>query len=341
MTTHRCRLLTALLLVTLLFGQTTARAQQYIIKFATLAPDGSTWMNVMKEYDQAIRKESGGRLGFRIYPGGVQGDEKDVLRKIKLGQLHSAGITGNGLTTIAPKVRILDSPFLFNSTAEVDEIYKEFDGEFSKTFEENGFINLGWAEVGFVYIFTNTPVKVPSDLKSVKMWMWEGDPIADAAFKALNVHPIPLTITDVQTSLQTRLVDGVYTVPLAAIAMQWYTRVKYMLNVPLADAAGAVVISKRKYDELPPDLREILTRNGRIYMHKLTTLSREDNRKALETLKSKGIMFVQPDTPQELSAYQEIGRKARRGLVGVLFSEDLLNRVEQSLARIRQHAHER
>ncbi len=339
MTTNRFFLLTSLLLLATVFGQTGARAQQYIIKFATLAPEGSTWMNVMKEYDQAVRKESGGRLGFRIYPGGVQGDEKDVLRKIKLGQLHSAGITGNGLTTIAPKVRILDSPFLFNSTSEVDEIYREFDGEFSKAFEENGFINLGWAEVGFVYIFTNTPVKVPSDLKTVKMWMWEGDPIADAAFKALNIHPIPLTITDVQTSLQTRLVDGVYTSPLAAIAMQWYTRVKYMLNVPLADAAGAVVISKQKYDELPADLREILTRNGRLYMHKLTELSREDNRKALETLKSKGIVFVQPDNQQELAAYQEIGKKARRELVGVLFSEDLLNRVEQAVARIRQHSH--
>ncbi len=339
MTTNRFFLLTSLLLLATVFGQTGARAQQYIIKFATLAPEGSTWMNVMKEYDQAVRKESGGRLGFRIYPGGVQGDEKDVLRKIKLGQLHSAGITGNGLTTIAPKVRILDSPFLFNSTSEVDEIYREFDGEFSKAFEENGFINLGWAEVGFVYIFTNTPVKVPSDLKTVKMWMWEGDPIADAAFKALNIHPIPLTITDVQTSLQTRLVDGVYTSPLAAIAMQWYTRVKYMLNVPLADAAGAVVISKQKYDELPADLREILTRNGRLYMHKLTELSREDNRKALETLKSKGIVFVQPDNQQELAAYQEIGKKARRELVGVLFSQDLLNRVEQAVARIRQHSH--
>ncbi len=314
-------------------------AQQYIIKFATLAPEGSTWMNVMKEYDQAIRKESGGRLGFKIYPGGVQGDEKDVLRKIKLGQLQSAGVTGNGLTTIAPKVRILDSPFLFNNTREVDEIYKDFDSEFSQAFEENGFVNLGWAEVGFIYIFTNTPVKKPLDMKSVKMWMWEGDPIADAAFKALNVHPIPLTITDVQTSLQTRLIDGVYTSPLAAIALQWYTHVKYMLDVPLADAAGAVVISKRKYDELPPDLREILTRNGRMFMKKLTALSREDNRKALETLKSKGIIFLQPDSPQDLASYQEIGKKARRELVGVLFSEDLLNRVEQAVTNLRLHSH--
>ncbi len=73
--------------------------QQFLIKFATLAPEGSTWMNVMKEYDRQIRKESSGRLAFKIYPGGVQGDEKDVLRKIKLGQLHSAGPKWDSFTS--------------------------------------------------------------------------------------------------------------------------------------------------------------------------------------------------------------------------------------------------
>ncbi len=311
--------------------------QQYIIKFATIAPEGSTWMNVMKEYDQAIRSESGGRMGFKIYPGGVQGDEIDVLRKIRLGQLQSAGVTGNGLTTIAPKVRVLDSPFLFDSYSEVDSVYSLFNDEFSAAFKENGFVNLGWAEVGFVYVFTNSPVKSPSDMKSVKMWMWEGDPIAEAAFKALDIHPIPLTFNDVLTSLQTGLIDGVYSTPYAIIALQWFSRLKYMLDVPLADAAGAVVIYKKKFDELPPDLQDILLRNGHKYMAKLTKISREDNKKALQTLKSKGITIIEPSSPNILSTYDNIGRNARRLLVGKLFSEDLLNRVEKVVYDQRGH----
>jgi len=310
--------------------------QQYIIKFATVAPEGSTWMNVMKEYDQAIRKESGGRLGFKMYPGGVQGDEKDLLRKIKLGQLQSAGVTGNGLTTVAPKARILDSPFLFKSYDEVDHIYKKFDQEFSKAFEENGFVNLGWAEVGFVYIFTNTSVKTTADMKGVKMWMWEGDPIAEAAFKGLGIHPIPLSITDVLTSLQTKLIDGVYTSPLAAIALQWFSRVKYMLDVPLADASGAVVISKKKFDELPSDLKEILVRNGKKYMQKLTELSRHDNTKSIATLKQHGITIVSPPSEKAIASYIEIGKNARRMLAGKLFPIELLDRVEAALAEFRQ-----
>ena len=109
-------------------------AQQYIIKFATLAPEGSTWITVMKEYDQVIRKESGGRLGFRIYPGGVAGDERDVLRKIRLGQFQSAGITGVGIGEIAKSARILDAPFLFKSHAEVDYVMERYDAELRKDF---------------------------------------------------------------------------------------------------------------------------------------------------------------------------------------------------------------
>lgn len=295
-------------------------------------------MNVMREYDQAIRKESGGHLGFKMYPGGVQGDEKDLLRKIKLGQLQSAGVTGNGLTTVAPKARILDSPFLFKSYDEVDNIYKKFDEEFNQAFEENGFVNLGWAEVGFVYIFTNTPIKTTDDMKGVKMWMWEGDPIAEKAFNALGIHPIPLSITDVLTSLQTRLIDGVYTSPLAAIVLQWFSRVKYMLDVPLADASGAVVLSKKKFDELPPDLQEILLRNGKKYMQKLTQQSRLDNAKSIETLKKNGITIVSPPSDKAIASYEEIGKQARRALVGKLFPEELLNRVENAVAEYRNHA---
>lgn len=313
------------------------RAQEFTIKFATLAPERSTWMNVMKEYDRAIRKESGGRLGFKIYSGGVQGDEKDILRKIKLGQLHSAGITGNGMTTIAPRVRILDSPFLFNSYAEVDTVIKKFEGEFNAEFEHNGFVNLGWAEVGFIYVFTNTPVRVSTDMKTVKMWMWEGDPIAEAALRSLGVNPIPLSITDVLTSLQTGLINGVYSSPYAAVALQWFSRVKYMLNMPLADASGAVIISKKRYDELPTDLQQILLRNGRIYMRKLTEMSRQDNSKSIQTLKDNGVTIVELSSKEAASTYQQIGKKARQLLIGKLFSEDLLNRVEQSIEEFRSH----
>jgi TRAP-type C4-dicarboxylate transport system substrate-binding protein len=307
-------------------------AQQHIIKFASIAPEGSTWMSIMREYDAAVRKESGGRLGFKIYPGGVQGEDKDVLPKIRLGQLQSAGLTGFGLGKIAPQLRILDSPFLFESYDEVDHLYTTLDAEFNQALQENNFVLLGWAEVGFVYVLSNTPVRSTADMNGVKMWMWEGDLVAEATFKAFGIKPIPLSVIDVLTSLQTGLINGAYASPLAAIALQWNTRVKYMMGLPLADASGAVVISKAAYDKLPADLQEILTRNGRKYMRELTLKSRKENADAIETLKKNGIQITDVNSPKSIQEYTVAGKRARQSLVGKLYDQALLDRVEKTVA---------
>jgi len=312
-----------------------AGAQEFTIKFASLATEGSTWMNVMKEYDAAIRKESSGRMGFKIYAGGVQGEDKDVMRKIRLGQLHSAGMTGVGVGEISSKLRILDAPFLFNNYAEVDHFQKVFENELNQEFVKNEFILLGWAEVGFVYVLTNTPVRSVADMNGVKMWAWEGDAIAEAAFRALGISPIPLSVVDVLTSLQTGLINGAYTSPLAAVVLQWNTRVKYMLNVPLADASGAVVVSKKKFDTLPADMQEILLRNGRKYLSVLTNKSREENAAAIQTMKKNGVQIIEVNAAAMLQEFAAIGRKARQSLVSKLFDQDFLNRVEKTVADFR------
>ncbi|MFA6467711.1 MAG: TRAP transporter substrate-binding protein DctP [Bacteroidota bacterium] len=318
----------------LLFYSASVFSQEHIIKFATLAPEGSTWINIMKEYDSAVRKESGGRLGFRIYAGGVAGDEKDVMRKIRLGQFNSAGITGFGIGEIAKSARVLDAPFLFKNHTEVDQIVTQFDAEFNREFENGGFILLGWAEVGSVYIISKAPITKISDLHSIKMWEWEGDPVADATFRTIGINPIQLSITDVVTSLQTGLITGAYASPLAIVSLQWNSATSHLMDYPLTNASGAVVISKRDFDKIPADLQQILQKHGKTLMRKLTEQSRKDNVKSLETLKKNKMTFNRPDA-NEIKSYDEIGKKARRSLVGKLYSEDLLNRVEKALSDFR------
>jgi len=326
---------TLLFCTLLLFAILPLQAQQYTVKFATLAPEGSTWLKVMRDFDKAVREQSGGRLGFKMYAGGVAGDEKDVIRKIRLGQYHSGGFTGVGIGEIAKKVRILDAPFLFKGKDEVDYVVNKFDAEFRQALEEGGFVLLGWAEVGFVYVYSNKPVYSPNDLRNVKMWMWEGDPIAQSAFQAIGVTPIPLSITDVMTSLQTGMINTDYNSPLALVAMQWFTRVSYMMNEPLANSQGAVLISKKTFDSLPKDLQDILITNGRKYFRHLTESSREENAKAIETLKQKGMKITVP--PKDVVADFELtGKKARQYLVGKLYTQQFLDEVEESLRAFRQ-----
>jgi TRAP-type C4-dicarboxylate transport system substrate-binding protein len=309
--------------------------QQYTIKFATLAPDGSTWLKVMEELNESVKQLTDGNVKFKIYPGGIQGDEKDVLRKIRLGQLHSAGFTGVGMGEILSEARILDSPMLFRNNEEVDYVSALLYQEFSKKFEESGYVLLGWTEVGFVYVFGNKPILNLPELKGTKMWMWEGDPIAEATFNALGVSPIPLSITDVLTSLQTNLIEAVYSSPLACVTLQWYSRVKYMMDFPLADAAGAVLVSKKMFDKMPESYQTVLREQGKEKMRKLVELSRQDNEESIELMKKNGIEIV--TVPSEnLEKFYIAGDKARRNLVGKLYSQELLERVEKLLAQFRE-----
>lgn len=320
--------------ILLVFCGSLLSAQDFTIKFATVAPEGTSWMNIMKEFDAAVRKESGGKVGFRIYAGGVQGDEKVVLRKIRSGQLHAGGFTGVAMGEIASKVRILDTPFLFRTYAEIDHIYETFDEEFRKAFEENGYILLGWAEVGFVHVFTNTSIARPQDLKSLKMWTWEGDPIAETLFRELEINPIPLAMTDVMTSLQTGLIDAFYTSPYAALTLQWYTRAKYMIDVPLADAAGAVLVSKKFFDRIPPELQEVVMRNSKVYFKRLIQMTRKDNKDAVDAMKQRGISLIKADET-DTRYYVEVSQRARQKLAGRLYTEEFLGRIEKALETFR------
>ena len=145
-------------------------------------------------------------------------------------------------------------------------------------------------------------------------------------------------MVDVLTSLQTGLINGAYTSPLAALALQWNTRVKYMMGTPLADAAGAVVVSRKMFDRLPADLQEILLRNGRKYMGDLTQKSRQENANAIQSMKKNGLQMVEVTSPKTLEEFQATGKKARQSLVGRLYDQAWLDRVEKIVGDFRAGA---
>lgn len=308
---------------------------QTVVKFATLAPEGTAWMKVMRQFNDEVSAKTAGRVKFKIYAGGVQGDEKDVARKIRLGQLQAAGFTGVGLGEIAPETRVLDTPFLFKNTAEIDNIYKILDADFRKIFKAKDYILLGWTEVGNVYIFSNTPVTDPADLQKVKMWIWEGDPIAEATFSAMKIKPIPLSITDVMTSLQTGMINAVYSAPATVIPLQWYTKMKYAMAAPIATASGAVVISRKVFERLSKDDREILLEAGGRHFKALTATSRRDNEKSIATLKKEKVVFTEPAGPGIISVFEKMGEEARLSLVGKLYSKELLDKIDTALKQFR------
>lgn len=308
-----------------------AKPQQ--IKLSILAPEGSTWMNMMHEFNKELKERTNGKLEFKIYAGGVSGDESDVIRKMRVGQIHAGGFTGVGLGQIVSDVRVLELPFIFREADEVDFVTSVLKEEFEKKFEKKGFIFLGWAEAGFVNIFSTKPLKTAKDLQKAKMWAWEGDPLVKALCKEFDIVPVPLSITDVLTSLQTGLIDSFYAPPLAAIALQWFTKVKYMTQPYLANATGAMVMTKKFYDQIPKQNQQILKEVADKYSKRIIEATRKDNHESYHQLKKQGIEFV-TIAPNELEKMTKTSAKVQTALIGRLYPKELLEKV---LSKIREY----
>jgi TRAP-type C4-dicarboxylate transport system substrate-binding protein len=306
-------------------------APKVLFKVATIAPEGSTWMKLMHEMDDRVRAETGNEAGFKFYPGGVQGDEALVLKKMRSGQLHGGGFTGNGLGVVAPSLRVMEIPFLIQNETELDAVHAAFDAEFEKALDASGHALLGWAEVGFIHLFTKKPVKSLPDLKSSKMWLWEGDPLPEALFQVAGVSPVPLGYTDVYTSLQTGLVEGVYCSPYACLVLQWHTQVTSMSEQPISHGIGAVIVTKEMWSKLTPDSQKKVRQIADDVFARLRTSTRADNKKALGDIKAAGIKTV-PFDAAAIAEFRRIGDQAAEKCVGKLYSAELLARVRKTVA---------
>ncbi len=297
------------------------------LKIATVAPEGSTWMKTMREIDTEVRAATGGAVGFKIYPGGVQGDETVVLRKVRSGQLHGGGLTGVGLGIIAPATRIMELPFLFDSYAAIDRAYACVGPQLETTLHEGGFTLLGWAEVGFIYLYSKGPIATQGDLKKAKMWLWEGDPLAESLYRQFGVVPVPLPITDVMTALQTHLIDAVYSSPLACLALQWFSRVGHFTDVPLTFASGAVVVANDAFARVPAQHRDAVLRICRSRFRALVERSRTQNQESILEIEKSGVRRVAV-AAAEVENFRTVGRRVWKEQEGKLYPAELLRAVQ-------------
>ena len=305
---------------------------QYLIKFATVAPEGSTWVKQIRSVDKTLRKESGGRLGLGIYAGGIAGDELDVLKKMRIGQIQCAAFSGVGFGKILPMVRVLDLPFLFKNDQEVDQVHQALFNFFAEAFQKKGFRLLAWTEVGNVNIFSKKAIRNLKDLKGLKIWAWAGDPIAKETFVTMGVNPIPLAVTDVNTALNTGMIDTVYAPPLGALALQWHTKLSYMMGLPLVHSTGAILISSRAYKKLPPDLAALLQKTMKSDMADLTETLRRQREEAVQVLQDSGITVI-PITGEARNPFYAIHTEVAQKLAGRIYPEELLLRVYKILNR--------
>ncbi len=327
-------------IITLLFSLSlTSVAHATTLKIATLAPDGTAWMKIMRTAAGEVKKKTDGRVKLRFYPGGVMGNDKSVLRKIRVGQLHGGAITGGGLAGVYPDAQLYNLPFLFRSLDEVDYVRTRFDQEIIHGLSKKGFVSYGLGEGGFAYLMSNSPVRESADLRKQKIWIPEGDRVNSVAFKTTGVSPIPLPITDVLTGLQTGLIDTVASSAIGAIALQWHTRVKYLTDVPLIYLYATLVIKEKALKKLSSEDRKILHTELASAFQALNSRNREDEKKALVALKKQGITFIEPTTQGKQEWAQTAAATVKALENDGLFSPELFRKVQGLLDEYRQSIH--
>src|SRR5438270_983633 len=287
MMTKRIALAGAFALLSLVAGGV-ARAQS-TLKIATLAPEGSAWMVAFHEWGKNVEEHTGGKIKVKFFAGGTAGDERDAVRKMRLGQLNGAAVTAIGLGLINSEVRVLELPMLINNYEELDFVRNKLDTELRKKFEDKGYVLLAWGDVGPVHIFSNTPIKGKADLKQVKLWAWVDDALVRELFHQLDVSGVPLGVPDVLPSLQTGLINACYGSPLSTLALQWYTKVKFMTSMHITQAIGATVITKKEFDKMGPELQKVLLADSKEFETKVLKTLRTDNDKALVSMKQAGL----------------------------------------------------
>jgi len=286
--------------------------EQHTLKFATLIPADTAWMKEIDAWADDIYKKSNGRLKFKIYPGGVMGDEPDVLRKIRSRQLQGAFFTGYGIGRIFSPARVLEMPFLFKNTDESDYVRKQLMPEIKNGFSSKGFELLGWPEVGFIHFFSKKPIRSLKELKKRRLWIWQGDPLGEALSEVAGVAPIPLSIMDVYTQLSAKhgSIDTVFNSPFGTLAMQWHTKLNFASTLPATNAIGSLVVSNKFFDKLPNDLKDLLKTTGKKVGERINIISRRDNHKSIELLKKSGIKFMWDWNEKEKQDMLDIRDKA-------------------------------
>ncbi len=301
-----------------------------VIKMGTLAPEGSVWHDVLRDMAEEWKEISNGAIEVRIYPGGVAGDDADMVRKMRINQLQAAALTGEGLANIALELGVFQMPMLIRTDEELDYVREKIGPKLEELVEEKGFKLLYWSEVGWVYLFSKQRVAEPEDLKPMKIWVWAGDMTWAEAMKDLGYQPVPLPATEIHTALSSGLIDTVSMTPVAALTYQYFGIADHMMEMKWGPLTAAVVISKKSWQKIPEEIRpkilESAIKAGTMAKNEIRKLEEE----AIATMVDHGLT-VNPITPEQEALWRSEIMKTYPKMIGPLVPEYIYLEAEAAL----------
>jgi TRAP-type C4-dicarboxylate transport system substrate-binding protein len=306
----------------------TLPAQTTVIRLGTLVPKGSRWHEILQTLGDEWKKESGGTVELKIYAGGEQGDEPEMVQKMRIKKLQAVAISGAGLGGIIPSVYALQVPMLLDSYEELDYVRDRISSRLEKELAQRGFILLNWADVGWVHFFTKQPAVHPDDIRRMKLSVLQGDNYTFQLFKDNGFRPIALAATDILTGLQTGLVDAIQSPPLLALSNQWFGGAKNMLDLRFVQLVGATLISKEVWDKIPPQVQKPMQESARVAGIGLREEIRKAEADSVPLMQQFGLNVVHADN-KSLEEWRRLAESVYPKFRGGIVPADLFDEVKR------------
>ena len=330
-------LLLAALLLALPLAPRPVLAQNTVVKLATLVPEGSVWDKALRDMGAEWQTGTQGRVTLRVYPGGVAGDEPDVVRKMRIGQLQAAAVTTAGLASIDPSFNVFNVPMFFTSYPELYATLEKLEPVLKARLEAKGFILLSWGHGGWVYFFTKAPVETVDGLRKTKMFTWAGDDQMVNVWKAKGFNPVPLAATDIMTGLQTGMIDSYPTTPLLGLTLQWYRQTPNMVGMGMAPLVGGLVMTKAAWLKLPAaDRARVQAACDRMEKRLEVEVPRQDTT-AVGEMQKRGLT-VNRVTGANAAAFRAVAEEFATAMAGIRIPPDVLALARKERDAFRAHA---
>jgi TRAP-type C4-dicarboxylate transport system substrate-binding protein len=307
-----------------------AAAPAITIKLGSLAPTGSPFDLAIRRLAAEWQTVSGGTVVLKTYSGGIAGDEPDMVRKIRIGQLGAAAITVSGLNGIFHGVKSLSYPLFIKTDGELVYVLQKMRPHMEQEFEKRGFKVMMWSPGGWVYFFSRYPIVGPDDLRKQKLWVWAGDPDEVQAWQSAGFQVVPLASTDIMTSLQGGMIDAVITSPLIAASNQWFGIMKNMCGEKLGPLWGGLAVSMRTWNSIPADLKPKLMESAQKIADSLGEEVKKADQDAITVMQKYGLKITQMPEKQRIQ-WEQLVDKGFSMLLGKSFDRDTFDLAKKYL----------
>ena len=296
------------IIIILLLFSSVIFARKIVVKMGTLAPEGTDWHGMLIEMGQQWKSATKGKVQLRVYPGGVLGDERDMVRKMRIGQIQAAGMTAEGLSEIVSDFSCYFVPLVYQDSEDVNKVTEALLPELEQKLEDNGFKLLYLSELTYAYWFSTSPIKVPSDLRNKKFFTWAGDFKWEQVYKKAGYNPVPLATTDILSALQTGLISTIPQPPIYALAQQSFGIADHMLDLKWGVLMAGIVVDIKTWKRIPDKYHEDLLSIAREIQAKYADSNSDADLKALDAMKQYGLKVHSPSEDERALWFQEVER---------------------------------